>query len=569
MHTRFWFALIVSLLLLAVPPESALAQSSDAQSAASQTTSAETARGYVYHDRNGNEEMDPGETGLSGVAVSNGVQVTLTSEDGSWELPARDEAVFFVVKPEEWMTPVGQLNLPRFSYVHRPEGSPRDLEYEGVEPTGPLPEEINFPLYPQKSGDRFTAVLFGDTQPYSRQEVDYVAQDIVHELIGAEGLEFGMTLGDIVGDDLELFQLVNEAVAHVGIPWYNVAGNHDVNYDVPRDRLSTETFTRVYGPPTYAFEYGDAHFIVVDDVIYPEETGGDSYVGGLRTDQLRFVENYLEHVPEDALVVLAMHIPLAQHGDSFRQSDQARLFELLKDHPHTLSLSAHTHRQEHTFFEEDDSNWRRPEPHHHFNVGTTSGSWWRGMKGETGVPHTMMRDGTPNGYSFIRVDGNQYELDWKVAGGAEDYRMNIHTPDVITAGSKEAPKLTVNVFSGSERANVEYRLRKESSWTSMEQVDKADPYYTALFERQQKLEKVGLPKQWNSHPETEGTEVPGTDLPSPDSSSTLWEAPLGTDWAPGRHRVEVQVTDMFDRTYSAFHTFRVVEKGTKQTSAEE
>ena len=519
---------------------------------------AQTAEGYVYHDRNGDEKRDPGEQGISEIAVSNGEQVTLTDENGYWELPAEAGDIFFVVKPSDWMTPVNRSNLPRFYYVHQPDGSPDDLKYRGVDPTGPLPEEINFPLYPETTGSQFTALLFGDTQPYTIQEVDYVARDVVHELIDVEGVEFGMTLGDIVGDSLALFQPLNEAIAEVGIPWYNVLGNHDVNYDVPRDYLSSETFKRVYGPPTYAFQYGESHFIVLDDVIYPSEPRGDSYVGGLRPDQLRFVENYLEHVPENELVVLAMHIPLAQHGESFRQSDQAKLFELLRDHSHTLSISAHTHKQEHKFFEEETSAWSQPEPHHHFNAGTTSGSWWNGLKSERDIPHTMMRDGTPNGYAFVHFDGPRYEIDWKAAGRPADDRMNIHTPEAISAGTAEEPLLTVNVFNASERAEVEYRLRESAPWTPMKKVEKFDPYYVDLYKREQNLDTLMTAYREN-HPEREPGVLPNPGLPSPDTSSHLWEAPLGTDRAPGRHRVEVRVTDMFGRTYSAFHTFRVVE----------
>jgi hypothetical protein len=32
--------------------------------------------------------------------------------------------VVFVVKPSGWMTPVDENNLPQFSYVHKPAGSP-------------------------------------------------------------------------------------------------------------------------------------------------------------------------------------------------------------------------------------------------------------------------------------------------------------------------------------------------------------------------------------------------------------------------------------------------------------
>ena len=37
-------------------------------------------------------------------------------------------------------------------------------------------------------------------------------------------------------------------MATVGIPWYNVHGNHDMNFLATDDRYADETFERVYGP---------------------------------------------------------------------------------------------------------------------------------------------------------------------------------------------------------------------------------------------------------------------------------------------------------------------------------
>ena len=244
-----------------------------------------------------------------------------------------------------------------------------------MKPTGDLPEEINFPLYKEADPEAFKMVVFVDPQPYNIDQIDYLAEDIVSELIGRKDLEFGMTMGDIVGDSLPLFTPLNQAVSKIGIPWYNVLGNHDVNYEAPNDKLSDETYERVFGPSTYAFVYGNVHFIVVDDVIHEFKSGSRRYVGGLKLDQLTFVGNYLKNVPKDDLVVLNMHIPLVQHGESFRQSDQKKLFDLLKDFPHMLSISAHTHKQNNIFFHQDSTDWRGPVPHHHYNAGTTSGSW--------------------------------------------------------------------------------------------------------------------------------------------------------------------------------------------------
>jgi hypothetical protein len=517
------------------------------------------AKGHVFHDKNENRVMDKGEEGIAGVLVSNGTALVQTDKDGAYGIPVSDDAIVFVIKPSDWMTPLNHDNLPQFYYLHKPKGSPTNFTYEGVAPTGRLPKEINFPLYPENSADHFKMVVFGDPQPYNIEQIDFLSEDVIVELLDRDDLEFGMTMGDIVGDNLNLFSPLNQAVAQIGIPWYNVLGNHDINYMAPNDELSTETYARVYGPATFAFIYGDVHFIVVDDVIHDDKAGSRRYVGGLRPDQFLFVENYLKTVPKEHLVVLAMHVPLAQHGDSFRKSDQKKLFDLLKPFPHTLSISAHTHVHDNQFYHEGSSDWQQPTPHHHYNVGTTSGSWWNGMRSETDVPHTMMRDGTPNGYSFIAFKGTEYIIDWKVAGSPNSHQMNIHVPRGIVAGSADTTYLTVNFFNGSEQSKLHYRIKGLTGWKEMKKVEKYDPYYLKISARWEKIKRLQLKEQWEA--DTTGTQqpFPGTNMPEPRLSTHLWQTNLGTDWPAGRHIIEVKAIDRYGREFTAFHTMRVVD----------
>ena len=55
--------------------------------------------------------------------------------------------------------------------------------------------------------------------------------DVIEPLVAenkAIGATFGVTLGDVVFDDLSVFEPMNRAVALLDIPWYNVIGNHDI-----------------------------------------------------------------------------------------------------------------------------------------------------------------------------------------------------------------------------------------------------------------------------------------------------------------------------------------------------
>ncbi len=503
---------------------------------------AETARGVVFDDQNGNGVRDAGEPGLAGVPVSNGLDIAKTDADGNYELEVDDDTIVFVIKPRDWQTPLDGENLPRFYYIHKPAGSPDEgFAYLGVEPTGPLPASIDFPLTASADPDEFTVIVMGDPQPYTRQEVRFYANDVVAELIDTTAA-LGMSMGDIVGDDLKLFPAVNAVQGLVGVPWYNVLGNHDINYRSPNDDYSDESFERVYGPPNFAFQYGQVHFIVLDNVYWkgPRRTdltgkqhGG--YEGRLTDRQLQFVANYVQLVPKEDRVIVCTHIPLPEVGTWGSQHGTPqceRLMEILSDHPHTMSFSAHTHINHHDFMGADEGY--APEAateHHHHNVATGSGSWYRGPLDEQGFPVTTMADGAPNGYILATFKGNEYRLRYKGARKPANYQMVVHAPEVIRGDRDEATEIVVNVFNGNERSRVRMRVRGHGDWTSMEQSPRPDPAYAAAYERD--VIAAGDDRR-----------------PLPDAKVTehIWAAKLPKSLPAGMHVLEVESTDMFDQT---------------------
>lgn len=495
-------------------------------------TATQTARGVVFHDQNGNQRFDEGEPTLADIKVSNGVDIVKTDEQGRYEISVTDDTIVFVIKPRNWQTPVSEKNLPEFYYIHKPKGSP-DLRYGGVAPTGPLPKSIDFPLYPNSEPDTFKAVMFGDPQPRTQQEVDYIAHDVVEELIETEA-SFGVTLGDIVFDNLDLFETQAQAIALIGIPWYNVIGNHDINYDASHDVYSDETFERNFGPAYYSFDHGPVHFMVLDDVEWlVNDNGKGRYIGGLGAKQMEFIRNDLSMIPEDQLVVLMMHIPLLE------VRDRLELYRLIEQRPFSMSISAHKHVHEHHYITSDDG-WMGPKPHHHVVNVTVSGSWWKGAPDERGIPHTLMADGAPNGYSVVTFDGHDYAFDFRAAGRSKDYQMQIHAPEVVAVSETSATTVFANVFNGSPRWHVEMKIGKEGSWQSMELAREADPTYVATLAREKAL-----------------TGKPWQDLPSPRPSTHLWKLNFPEDLATGTHLIEIKATDENGRTVKGYRTFRV------------
>ncbi|WNV76231.1 metallophosphoesterase N-terminal domain-containing protein [Geodermatophilus sp. DSM 44513] len=306
----------------------------------------DTATGIVYEDLDQDDEHDEGEPGVSGVSVSNGREVVRTDDDGRYSLGVTDETILFVTKPAGYMVPVNDVQLPQFYYLHYPNGTPVELEYGGIEPTGPLPDSVDFALHEQEESDEFEALVFADPQTRNLGELEDFRTDVVQELKGSDA-EFGMTVGDLVNDPLDLFPRHNEIVAEIGVPWWNMPGNHDMNYDAADDRYATETYKRVYGPTTYSADYGQVHFVNMDNVDYFGQTpDGENgrYRGYLNPEQLEWLRNDLAHVPADKLIMISTHIPLrtdAIGGDNVNTVNLEELFEVLEGREHLYSVSGH------------------------------------------------------------------------------------------------------------------------------------------------------------------------------------------------------------------------------------
>ncbi|MEQ8856251.1 calcineurin-like phosphoesterase family protein [Gimesia sp.] len=501
-------------------------------------SSGKTATGYVFHDANQNRKFDAGEKTLPGVAVSNGLKVVRTDENGKYELPVTDDTILFVIKPRNWRTPLSKNLTPEFYYIHKPKGSPKS-HFAGVAPTGPLPESVDFPLYPQKEPNQFRALFFGDPQPRDQKEIDYIAHDVIEDLVGTDA-SFGVTLGDILFDDLSLFESQARGIALLGIPWYNVIGNHDINYDAPNDKLSDETFERAFGPSYYSFDYGTVHFIVLDDIewIVTDESKKNKkkkgkYQGGLGKEQIEFVKNDLQQIPEDQLVVLMMHIPLV--GVEDRQD----LYRLIEKRPFCMSISGHTHHHEHRFITKEDG-WRGAKPHHHIINVTVSGSWWSGAPDERGIPHTMMADGAPNGYSIITFDGKEYNLDFRAAGRAAKYQMNIIAPEAVTVDKVAETNVMVNVFNGSEKSKVEMQIGESGSWAPMERIVTIDPSFKKLSETENGVEAKAY-----------------RDLPKAKNSTHLWQAKLPDGLKAGTHLLRIRTVEMDGDEHVAGRVIRI------------
>lgn len=494
---------------------------------------------------------------LQDVLVSNGRDIVRTGPDGRYSLPVEPGMAIFVIKPSGFTVPTDlTTHLPLFSHIHEPEGTPAslDLRYPGLAPTGPLPEALDFALIRVKEPTRFDVVLLTDPQPESTTEIEYVRDDVVAGLIGVDAA-FGITSGDLMFDDLSMYNRYNKIIGRIGLPWWNVGGNHDLNVEAPDARRARETWKRVFGATYYAHEYGNALFIMLDNVDYlgadPEKPGKPGkYRGFLSADQLTFVAALLKETPADRLIVLVMHIPLSTYLDpanpSMNTINAADLLKLLEGRT-SVSFAGHTHSTEHHYLGKE-AGFAGTTPHHHHVLTAVSGSWWSGPLDHRGIASADSYDGTPNGFHILSIDGTNYTSRYVPAAEPAGKQMRLslevqaHQDDreimrtltmsellrsPLTPEQAASASLVVNVFDGGPNTVVTVSLDSGPAVT-MKKIVRPDPFVQQLYAR-----------------------FPDTIKPwvKPMPSSHIWTVRLPAGLRPGAYALKVKATNEYGHEY--------------------
>ncbi len=509
------------------------------------------ARGFVFEDTNQHATYQVGKKGIPNVLVSNQREVVRTDKNGYFTIPLPENSILFICKPDGYALPLNAFNQPQFYYKHFPKGTPAELslKYPGIEPTGPLPDLLHFPLIPCGKKTNFSMVAMGDIQPKTVEDISFFRDMIAPELM-QQDIDFFFSMGDLTWDDLSKYPLIRDNLKSIGVPYFPVCGNHDINFQVPDQQYSDITFQKFFGPSYYSFDHGQVHFMVLNDIGYEgwnetEDRHGKCY-GWLDDQQLQWIENDLQYVPEDHLVVIVSHIPIYTAilpTDDYRNIlNREKLFKLLRHRKRLLALAAHTHFVEQVDLRE--GGWQGDAPFPLLIAGAACGAWWKGPRDYHGLPVKMGMDGTPNGFFRFSFKGNDYTFDFVPAGLPAHHQVGIRFPEAeISSTDILTMPICANIYAASAKSDVKYRI-DQGTWLPMEQIMEEDPYVRAFLEKHRDHYPAWMKVRRTAH---------------------LWKAPHSTEILPGLHSIEVVATEPDGRQFAGRRIFQVT--ANKKTNA--
>jgi len=482
--------------------------------------------GKAFLDKNKNGTFDKGEKPFKRLYISNGKDFVQTNKKGNYTIQKINGRFVFAIKPSGFQF-----------------GMDKDFQAKFYHTKG---ETFNIPIYPSKGEKKYSMVLMGDPQVYKQDQINYLGEVATDELLDAD-YEFAVILGDLVGNTLPLIPTVKATLGLAQKPNYFVLGNHDRDRGEFEDATKgdNDSFENDLGPDYYSFNWGEAHFLVLNDVLTHKRNNGkgSDYVPGIHETQIEFIVNDLKTVPSDKLVVVCAHIPFF-FGDK-KDATTKKMLELLSSHEKVFMATGHAHNQLQLFFDKDDG-WKQEQAVHQLVAGAICGNWWRGEYDMFGIPGSMMRDGTPRGYWFMHVDGNEYQLEYKASGMDKNKQMHIWVPqyfemfDTLSTSQPDERDIWINVYAGNEFTEVKIRF-DEGNWTTAKRKEEFDPYILRLLKRQE----LGITP-------TDGSRGLKDE---PRKSTHLWHSLIPESLEKGAHLLEVKATNNYGLNTKANRVF--------------
>ena len=461
-----------ALLLLAAVLTLMTATAKDWASVALADRPGATVKGIVY----------AGDKPLKGVAVSDGVSITLTDAEGRYWLPTdkRSGSVFISIPSGYEVSADGVF--PRF--------------WAALEAPAGEVERHDFPLT-EVDNDRHVMLAVTDIH-LSNQNSDLeqfctrFIPDVKQVAAGfGDTPVYTLNMGDSAWDaywysnrySLKDFRRTMNIVGYPS-QMFCAMGNHDNDgatiHSDSVDFAASAPFRKIIGPRYYSFNIGKVHYVVLDNLIYvntPKKSSGSDGIAGKR-DYIRRVDPVqLEWLRRDLALVKDKSAPVvvAMHAAAFRYkfvTDEVQpgfsqpayseelkaCFDGFKD---VHFVSGHIHK---------NLLSRVNEHLIEHNMGAVCGSWWR-----TGANHFQMLgpDAGPNGYTIFTIDGKRMEWTYRsIEDGDKQFREAMS----VVLDELNAVKPGVGFALGAKAANPDVKV----SQVVLSSANSNEAYETAM-----------------------------------------------------------------------------------------
>lgn len=378
-------------------------------------------------------------TPASNIVISDGFTVTTTDAKGRYSIVADADSSKFVF-----------VSVP--SHCAIPKSGMRPVIYQTIAYDGKSNATHDFALESCTPADTFSIFAVADVQLQNKLDLGQLQTDVIDALkydvrqLTARRPVIGVSLGDLVWDNMPMYPDYLKQMDRIGIPFFNVIGNHDHDLRVKADDLNADnSFEEACGPTYYSFNIGKCHFIALDDILY---TDRKHYAHTITQRQLQWLRQDLAAADPDATIVLCVHVPTSRRNSPMRLTNVDELYDILRGRRVEI-LSGHTHTQQNTTITDSI---------HEHTLGALQGSFWTG---------DLCADGAPRGYAVLTFHGpNLADYYYKGTDHPRNYQMYLYAPgESVNPAYHDA--VIANIFNWHTDWKVEAR-EDNGPWTTVE-----------------------------------------------------------------------------------------------------
>ena len=393
---------------------------------------------------------------VPGVVVSDGVEVTVTNEQGIYQLQSDKEwGYVFISVPAGYEVPAEGV-LPQF--------------YKMMKGDASTAERVDFSLTAVDGQDDYKVLVLGDMHLANRtgdlkQFMEFTSDLNAYRALHQQEKMYAIALGDMTWDlywysnSYALPEYLNTINSQVkGLQIFHTIGNHDYDYKATNDRDAESRFMDYIAPTYYSFNLGKVHYVVLDDIDCSNYDGTTSrdYEKRVSAGQLSWLAKDLSHVDKSVPLVVVMHAQVfyPSQTDGFKvDHDVLNTTQLLNvlDGYKVHFITGHTHMNYNVT--PDDAVTGGREVYEH-NTGAICGSWWWSGYLTPGVH--LSPDGTPGGYAIWSVNGTDMEWMYKATGWTEDYQFRSYDLNNVHFSLADVPQMPAGVPASVKKEYVKY-----------------------------------------------------------------------------------------------------------------